>query len=526
MPARNVSPVLSRSPDVIIIGSGAGGGPMARSLTARGLEVLLLERGRFVPREPENADVDEVFLRLRYTPEERWYDRSGRPYRPKPWYNIGGATKFFGTVMVRFRESDFREVRHADGVSPAWPVSYVQMEPWYHKAEQLFGAHGDTEADPFDPPRSGPLPYGPVGSEPFVEKIHRKVRGKGLHPFSMPVAVDLHKGGRCRRCSTCDGFPCPYGAKNDAETRCVEPAMASGRLTLWTGTEVQRLLLDERTRKINAVEVKVDGELRSVTAPVVVLAAGSINSPRILFQSATSSMPRGLANSSDLVGRNYMVHNLTMMMAVGPSVNPTKFQKTFAFNDWYDGDNRFPYPMGNVQTLGRLQPGMLVAGAKFLPRWIGRQLTRRSFDILTTSEDLPDPQNRVMLDGGKLRVLIEPTNMRAHRELNRRTRALMRSIGLPLVIWKTLPANLTACPLGTIRMGHTPEEAPLSEWCQSFDHPNLYVVDGSFMPSSSAQNPSLTIIAQSLRVADRIARTEFGLGADVSDAQIYSNPAV
>ena len=272
-----------------------------------------------------------------------------------------------------------------------------------------------------------------------MQRITEKVRALGLHPFPLPVAVDLHPGGKCQRCSTCDGFPCPFGGKNDAETRCVEPALATGNVTMWTGALVRRLVLDETTRRINAVEVEHRGEIRTIAANVIVLSAGSINSPLILFRSATDSMRGGLANSSDTVGRNYMVHNLTMMMAISHRQNPTKFQKTFVFNDWYDGDDRFPFPLGNVQTLGRLQAGMLVAGAKYLPRWLGRELTKRSLDILTTSEDLPDWNNRVLLDGDKVRVLIKPTNMKAHRELNRRTKALMRAVGLPLVIAKPCP---------------------------------------------------------------------------------------
>jgi choline dehydrogenase-like flavoprotein len=188
--------------------------------------------------------------------------------------------------MVRYRESDFREVQHAEGVSAAWPISYADLEPWYGKAEQLFGVHGDTSPDPFDPPRSTPSPHGPVDNEPFIQQITDKVRALGLHPYPLPVAVDLHPGGKCRRCATCDGFPCPFGAKNDAETRCGEPALATGNVMMWTGALVRRLILDERTRRINAVEVEHRGEIKTIPAVVVVLSAGSINSPLILFRSA------------------------------------------------------------------------------------------------------------------------------------------------------------------------------------------------------------------------------------------------
>jgi choline dehydrogenase-like flavoprotein len=506
----NSNAPLKGLPDVVVIGSGAGGGTMALRMAQLGVKVLLLERGQSVPREEDNSSVEEVFLKLKYSPNETWYDRGGKPFRPKPWYNIGGATKFFGTVMVRYRESDFLAVEHAEGVSPAWPFRYDAIEPYYCAAEQLFGVHGDTSLDPFDPPRSKPLPFGAVGNEPFMEVVTKRIAAQGLHPYPVPVAVDLHPGGKCRRCATCDGFPCPYGAKNDAETRCVEPALETGLVTLWTGATVRRLVLDEGSRRINAVEVEHGGEIKVIPTKVVVLSAGAINSPVILFRSATGSMPNGLANSSGMVGRNYMVHNLTMMMAISHRKNPTKFQKTMSFNDFYNGDDRFPFPMGNVQTLGRLQAGMLVAGAKYLPKFLGREFTKRSVDILTTTEDLPEADNRVVLDGGSIHVRMVPTNMQAHRELNRRTKALLRRIGFPLILAKTLPANLTACPLGTIRMGSDPAQAPLDQYCRSYDHENLFVVDGSIFPSSGSLNPSLTIVAQSLRAAEEIARTEFG----------------
>ena len=243
----------------------------------------------------------------------------------------------------------------------------------------------------------------------------------------------------------------------------------------------------------------------------MVLSTGAINSPLHLFRSAASSMPNGLANSSDMVGRNCMTHNLTMMMAVGHRTNPTQYQKTFSFNDWYQGDDSLPYPMGNLQTLGRLQPGMLVARAKYLSRWVGRQLTRHSFDILTTTADLQAIEYRVLLGGTKTRVLITPTNMNAHKELNRRTRKLMRTIRLPQVYSRTMPPNETAVPLGATRMGTDSASAPLDGYGRSFDHTNPFVVVGSILPSSAALNPALTIVAQSPRAADHILRVDFGL---------------
>ncbi|WP_245438156.1 GMC family oxidoreductase [Mesorhizobium sp. WSM4312] len=500
------------SPDVVVVGSGAGGGPLVKQLAELGLNVLVLERGAAVPREDDNWNVGEVFRERKYSPFEMWKDRTGKSFRPSSWYNVGGSTKFFGTVMMRLRERDFEAVEHAEGVSPAWPFSYAELEPFYAEAEHLFGVHGDPSPDPTEPPRSGQLPHGAVGSEPYVARIEERLRTKGLHPFPLPVAVDLHPGGKCVRCGTCDGFPCAVGGKNDAETRCIEPALKTGRVTLWTGAFARRLLLAGDGRSINAIEVEHQDSIKTVSAGIYVLSAGAVNSALILMRSAAGAFPTGLANSADVVGRHYMTHNLTTMMAVSTRENPTKFQKTLAFNDFYDGEPGYPFPMGNVQTLGKLQSGMLVAGAKHMPQVIARALTRRSFDILTTSEDLPKAENRVMLHGGNVHVSVQANNLECHRRLNKQVKGILRDIGFPLVLAKTLPVNFTAAQCGTIRMGKDPAQSALDCYCRSWDHRNLFVVDASFMPTSGAINPSLTIAAQSLRVAQHIAAAEFGIG--------------
>jgi choline dehydrogenase-like flavoprotein len=506
-------------PDVIVVGSGAGGGPLTKQLADFGLRVLLLERGSVLPREADNWNVDKVFRQRKYSPFEIWKDHSGNDFRPSTWYNVGGSTKFFGTVMMRLRKKDFDVVEHAEGMSPAWPFSYDDLEPYYVEAEHLFGVHGDPASDPWEPPRSSRLPHPEVGSEPYVSKVEARLRAVGLHPFPLPVAIDLHPGGKCVRCGTCDGFPCAVGGKNDSETRCVEPALRTGRVTLWQDAFVRRLILSEDGRSVKAVEVERKGEREIIAAKIFVLSAGAVNSSLILMRSATGNFQNGLANKSGVVGRYYMTHNLTTMMAVSNRKNPTKFQKTLSFNDFYDGEPEYPFPMGNVQTLGKLQPGMLVAGARFLPQSIARILTKRSFDILTTSEDLPNKDNRVMLHNGEIQVSVTANNMKSHRRLNTRVKSILREIGFPLVFTKTLPVNFTAAQCGTIRIGSEPSSSALDTYCRSWDHRNLFVVDASFMPSSGAVNPALTIAAQALRVATQIARVDFGIrGASKSQS--------
>jgi choline dehydrogenase-like flavoprotein len=282
-------------------------------------------------------------------------------------------------------------------------------------------------------------------------------------------------------------------------------------VTMWTGATARRLILEPSGKQIQGVEVDYHGEIRTISAQIVVLSSGAVNSALLLLRSATDAMSNGAANSSGIVGQNYMTHNLTTIMAVSTKKNPTRFQKTLAFNDFYEGDGEFHFPMGNVQTLGKLQAGMLVAGAKYLPRFIGSQLTSRSLDLLVTSEDLPHSDNRVTLEGGKVRITVSPNNMQGHRRLNRKLVGILKDIGFPLVLSKTLPVNFTAAQCGTIRIGRSPEAAALDGFCRSFDHSNLFVVDASFFPSSGAVNPALTIAAQALRAADHIARTDFGL---------------
>ncbi len=500
-----------RTHDVVVIGSGAGGGSLTKTLADLGLNVLLLERGSKLPREDENWDVETVFRKRKYSPLELWIDRAGNQFRPSTWYNVGGSTKFFGTVMMRLRKRDFEAIEHAEGPSPGWPISYDELEPYYVEAEHLFGVHGDPGSDPWEPPRSAPLPHGAVGSEPYVAEIGQRLHARGLHPFPLPVAVDLHAGGKCVRCGTCDGFPCAVGGKNDAETRCVEPALKTGRVVLWTGAFARRLLPTPDGHSIAAVEVEHEGCMKTVSARIFVLSAGAVNSALILMRSATQALPGGLANRSGVVGRNYMTHNLTTMMAVSSRLNETKFQKTLSFNDFYHGEPGYPFPMGNVQTLGKLQPGMLVAGAKYLPQPIARAVTKRSFDILTTSEDLPKADNQVVLSNGAVHISVMPSNMKSHQRLNKRVKAILRDVGFPLVLAKALPVNFTAAQCGTIRMGLDPARSALDPYCRSWDHRNLFVVDASFMPTSGAINPCLTIAAQALRVAKHIARIDFGI---------------
>jgi choline dehydrogenase-like flavoprotein len=497
---------MQSSYDIIIIGTGAGGGTLAYALRDSGARVLLIERGDFLPQEPENWSPEAVFDQQRYKSQEIWQDADGRPFHPGVHYYVGGNTKVYGAALPRLRRADFEVIEHEGGISPAWPIRYEDLEPYYARAEQLYLVHGVGGDDPTEPPRSGPFPFPPVPHEPYIAELAERLRAQGLHPFSLPLGIDLREGGRCVRCKTCDGFPCNVLAKSDADVRCVRVATQSANVELLTRTYARRLLTDPSGR-VTGAEVERDGEQFEVRADIVVVACGAANSAALLLRSANSAHPNGLANGSGLVGRNYMVHNNTALMAVHPTRrNRTTFQKTLAVNDFYLHGPNWPYPMGNLQLLGKLQAGMLTANQRLTPRRVLQGVADRSVDWWVMSEDLPDPENRVTLaSDGTIRVHWKPNNLVAHTKLIQAARQMLRRAGYPVVLTQRMGIETNSHQCGTLRFGDDQATSVLDPFCRTHDIANLYVVDSSFFPSSTAVNPALTIAAQALRVAERIS---------------------
>jgi choline dehydrogenase-like flavoprotein len=492
--------------DVIIIGSGGGGGTLAYALKDSGARVLIVERGGFLPQEPENWSHQQVFFKGRYKSNEHWVDDSGRPFSPWVHYWVGGNTKMFGACLPRFRREVFEGRQHADGEAPPWPIRYEDLEPYYARAEQLYRVHGAIGEDPTDPERSGDFPYPPVPHEPYIAEHTERLAAQGLHPFHLPLGVDVRAGGRCILCKTCDGFPCQVLAKSDADVCCVQPALASPTVELMTDTIAQRLLTDTTGRRVQAVEVRRNGETLEIPADTFVVSCGATNSTALLLRSANSMHPNGLANTSGLLGRHYMQHVFTAIMAVHPTRrNPTVFQKTMGINDFYLKGPEMPYPYGNLALLGKLQAGMLAVDQPLVPRPILQAIADRSIDWWAQSEDLPDPQNRITLDSsGKVCVRWKPNNLRAHRSLVRAAKEMLRRAGFPIVLARRLDQAATAHQCGTMRFGTDPATSVLDPFCRTHDVPNLRVVDASFFPSSAGMDPTLTIAAQALRVGDHI----------------------
>ncbi|MBL8160345.1 MAG: GMC family oxidoreductase [Anaerolineae bacterium] len=493
--------------DLIIIGSGAGGGTLAYALRESGARILLIERGDFLPKEDLNWNVQAVFDQKRYKPKEQWIDASnGADFQPGVHYFVGGNTKVYGAALPRLRQQDFEALEHEGGTSPAWPLRYEDLEPYYNLAESIYAVHGTSGDDPTEPPRSQPFPFPAVQHEPYVSDLAAALRRNGLHPFYLPMGVDLRDGGRCIRCKTCDGFPCKVDAKSDADVCCVRPATQSSSITLLTNTYVRRLLTDAGGRRITGVEIEKDGQTQTVSADRIVVSCGAVNSAALLLRSANEQHPNGLANTSGLVGRNYMVHNNTALTAINPlRVNPTVFQKTMAVNDFYFRGPNFPYPMGNIQMLGKLQAGMLSVAQPGVPKPMLTGMANRSVDWWVMSEDLPNHENRITLRGdGRIVVHWKPNNVTAHQRLIMAARQMMREAGYLFVFTQTMGIETNSHQCGTLRFGTDPAQSVLDPLCKAHDLDNLYVVDSSFFPSSAAMNPALTIAAQALRVADHL----------------------
>ena len=511
--------------DIIIVGTGAGGGTLAQKLAASGKRILLLERGDYVPREKDNWNPRAVNVEGKYAAKDVWRDSEGRELHPHTNYNVGGNTKFYGAALFRLRAEDFGEVRHVGGISPAWPISYTDLEPYYAQAEGLYQVHGQRGEDPTEPPASAAYPFPAVGHEPQIQELADDFAALGTRPFHVPLGVMLDeanpRASRCIRCDTCDGYACLLGAKSDAETCGVAPALQHANVTLLTGARVDRLLTDATGRRVTRVAASVNGAPAEFSADIVVVACGAINSAALLLRSACDRHPRGLANSSDMVGRHYMGHLNSVLMAVSKCANSTVFQKTLGLNDFYFASEEWSYPMGHISFVGKLDGVTLEAGAPAVaPGWTLDLMARRSLDFWLTSEDLPDPNNRVTLNAqGEIVLSYRPTDDEGHRRLTAKLKDLMgRRRACPehgrachqgmfarnLYLGQKIPLAGVAHQNGTLRFGTDPKASVLDIHCRTHDLDNLYVVDASFFPSSAAVNPGLTVMANALRIGDHL----------------------
>jgi choline dehydrogenase-like flavoprotein len=513
--------LVSEHYDVIIVGSGAGGGTLAHTLAPSGKRILLLERGDFLPREMDNWDPKPVFVEGRYISKDTWFDSDGKPFQPQVHYFVGGATKLYGAALYRLRPQDFGEIKHVDGLSPAWPLSYDDFEPWYTKAEQLYQVRGNAGEDPTEGPRSAPYPWPAVSHEPRIQQIADDLVKGGYHPFHAPCGILLDEAQRsrstCIRCTWCDGYPCLVHAKSDAEVIAVRPLLDRENLTLLTGAEVRRLETDESGRTVTGVVVSRNGNQEVYRGDIVAISAGAANSAKLLLNSATDRHPRGLANGSDQVGRNYMFHNCKAVVALSRERNDTVFQKTLGINDFYFGAKDYEWPVGNIQMIGKSNAeamrGEKPKATMVAPEWSLSDVARHAVDFWLTTEDVPTPGNRVTTDrNGDIHLAYQMTNNAEADRLYAELKTILNHTGMAehhvlrknFYMDMSIPVAGCAHQAGTCRFGTDPATSVLDVTCKAHELDNLYVVDTSFFPSIGAVNPALTAMANAIRVGEHL----------------------
>jgi choline dehydrogenase-like flavoprotein len=505
----------SRVYDLIIIGSGACGGTLAYALASSGKQILILERGDFLPKERENWDTHAVFVEKRYQTDEIWY-QNGQPFHPSIHYWVGGNTKLFGAALFRLRESDFEEILHADGISLVWPSSYNDVAPYYTISEHLYHVRGKRGQDSTEPPTDADYRFGPVPHEPRIQQLETDLKKYGLHPFSIPLGVKLGDDKPYPQAPTIlsyfDGYPDPTDSKADAHVIAVKKALNHDNVTLITNCFAEKLITDTSGRTVKEVRVQRNGQTETYRSNLVVVACGAANSAALMLRSVSGKHPAGLANSSDLVGRNYMCHNNATFLAISKEPNESIFQKTLAFSDWYLPGGDREYPMGLVQMLGKVDKELMTFEApEPLDGMSYEEMALHSLDFWLQSEDLPEPDNRVTINSeGQILFQYKRNNLETHHRLTEKLKSILGHIGchehfIPVdyYLGTELPFNL-AHQCGTMRFGNDPNSSVLDLHCKTHDVDNLYVLDGSFFVSAGAVNPSLTIMANALRVADHL----------------------
>jgi choline dehydrogenase-like flavoprotein len=490
--------------DALIVGSGMGGATCAAGLAPSGASVLILERGRRLRDSADARDARAIFQRGAFRPQESWIDGAGQAFNPGNYYYVGGNTKLYGAVLLRYRAQDFAPIAYREGATPGWPFAYEELAPWYTAAEKLYQVRGALGQDQTEPPHSEPFPFAPVPDEPAIARVRERMKGVGLHPFSLPLGVDVEAWLK-RAQTPWDAFPDTGTGKMDAESCGLGCALRHPNVELRENAKVERLLLASDGKRVAGVEATIDGERTHILAKTVILSAGAVNSAALLLASAEG----GIANRSDAVGRHFMNHNSSAILAIDPrTVNDSVYQKTLGINDFYLDDGQGGPPLGNIQLLGRVTAPILKSNIPQAPEWALSLLTRRAVDWYGMSEDLPNPDSRVTVEGGRIRFDWKRSNWSAHEGLIKAFKERLRAAGYPIVLSKPFDRRTPSHQCGTVRIGADPNSSPLDPFCRAWDHPNLFVVDASFLPTSAAVNPALTIAAQALRVADHIVKTE------------------
>jgi len=501
--------------DIIIIGTGSGGSTIAYKLAPTGKKILILERGGFIPKEKENWDPHEVVTNGRYRPKEDWYDKDDKPFKPFIHYNVGGNSKMYGAALFRFRESDFKEVKHYGGISPAWPFQYDVLENYYEQAEKLYSVHGKRGIDPSEPYANAEYPLPPLGYEPLIQDLNKKLNQLGLKPFPLPMGVKLPQDYTQTEAPVVlenfDGFPDLTDSKADGQVMALRPALKNKNVTLLTHAYVEKLITDKTGERVVEALTIINGEKIKFSADLFIVACGAVNSAALFLRSANENHPTGLANSSDQVGRNLMLHHNGCLVAFVKKKNDCVFQKSLGIADFYHKADDSEFPLGEIQLMGRNDPDTILwMGETLFPGKSYSELKEMSIDFWLTAEDLPSASNRVTLrNDGTIKVNYTRTNYTAFEKLKSKLKEIFVKLGeidadYKDVKWGGYDLDVSGMSHqnGTLRFGTDPKTSVLDINCKTHDLDNVYVLDASFFPSCGAFNPALTIAANALKVGD------------------------
>jgi len=496
---------------------------MARKLAATGKKILILERGGFIPKEKENWDPVEVVEKGRYRPKQVWYDKDEKPFTPFIYYAVGGNSKAYGAAAFRLREKDFTEYSTPAGISPAWPLSYADLKPYYDEAERLMYVHGQRGADPTEPFTDSEYPFTPIAVESFTKELFENIRQTGVQAYPIPMALRLpqDEGGRPDAPMTLanfDGFPDPTECKSDAHVLGIRPALQHPNVGLITQALATQLETDATGRKVKRVIVEKEGETCVFDCDMVILAAGAVNSAALLLQSRSLVHPNGLGNANGVLGTHLMKHINGCMIAFTPNkLNDSIFQKYFCIGDYYWGDAHYPHPMGEIQLMGKNDPATYLWNPPDVFKGKDAQyIGQHAIDFWLTAEDVPQAANRIgFTSKGDIQLFYYPekNNLASYETLKLRLKQIMEAVGrtdrgMQEIYWGgyDLGVDGLSHQCGTMRFGADPADSVLDVHCRLHTVQNLYVADASFFPSCGAYNPSLTIAANALRVADFIIR--------------------
>ena len=543
--------------DAVIIGSGAGGAPLALRFATAGMKTLVLEKGP----DHQLADYEHDELALEeglFTPSPG--DDPHAVVTPKTTTPIlstlgwgascvGGGTAHMGSYLFRFHPADFRMgslfgdaarngLESAEANLVDWPFSYDALEPYYAAAEREIGVAGRAGANPFEGPRSAPYPMPPLKAHPIAARLEGACAKRGLTAFPTPRGVNsIPRQGRpaCAYCECCAGYGCPTGARGSTQAALLPRAEATGNCDVLAGAMVHTITVDRRGRASGCVFWDVDGMEREVAADVVCVACSAVESARLLLMSASSRFPDGLANNNGLVGRNLQFHAVTMGYgefsldsAAGEILrDPHPFLGRSVMDYYFLPDGVAELPKGGLLRFGFMPRAPIAIGRRALAESPGdlwgeslkqairrRYAEQRSVSFEAFHDFLPNERTAVELDpaikdkwglpAARIKLDLHPHHRICGEWLAARAGELLDDLGAETISITDIGGTSSYLVMGTCRAGDDPDASVLDANCQAHEVGNLYVVDGSFMPTSGGGPPTLTILANSFRVADRI----------------------